>query len=113
MEKILMAWSTLSAGVSEKYKTMMLNLMPGKAKNHTSDCQEISLLAELAFQLNELFGPVDIDSGSLTAEDNMVPIDASLAKVIHEKLKELLMVNGRIVIKNFCIHFVTLLFNKI
>lgn len=58
-----------------------------------------------------LKGP--LNDRSLTAEDNMVPIDASLAKVIHEKLKELLMVNGRIVIKNFCIHFVTLLFNKI
>lgn len=63
MEKILMAESTLSAGVSEEDKTEMLNPMPMMAKSLTIDCLELALPPELAFQLNELFGPVGIDSG--------------------------------------------------
>lgn len=108
-----MAWSILLVGVSEKYKIMMLNFILGKVKNYISDCQEILLFVELVFQFNELFGFVDIDLGFLIVEDNMVYIDASLVKVIYEKLKEFLMVNGRIVIKNFCIYFVILFFSKI
>ncbi|XP_029802842.1 NEDD4-binding protein 2 isoform X3 [Suricata suricatta] len=64
MEKILMAESTLSAGVSEEDKTEMLNPMPVMAKSLTIDCLELALPPELAFQLNELFGPVGIDSGA-------------------------------------------------
>ncbi|XP_077615036.1 NEDD4-binding protein 2 isoform X3 [Crocuta crocuta] len=64
MEKILMAESTLSAGVSEEDKTEMLNPMPVTAKSLTIDCLELALPPELAFQLNELFGPVGIDSGA-------------------------------------------------
>lgn len=63
MEKILMAESTLSAGVSEEDKTEMLNPMPVTAKSLTIDCLELALPPELAFQLNELFGPVGINSG--------------------------------------------------
>ncbi|KAG8516517.1 NEDD4-binding protein 2 [Galemys pyrenaicus] len=62
MEKILMPGSTLSAGVSEEDKTEMLTPTPVMAKSLTIDCLELALPPELAFQLNELFGPVGIDS---------------------------------------------------
>lgn len=95
MEKILMAESTFSAEVSEEDKTEMLNPMPVMAKSLTIDCLELALPPELAFQLNELFGPVGIDSGSLTVEDCVVHIDLNLAKVIHEKWKESIMERQR------------------
>ncbi|XP_076992776.1 NEDD4-binding protein 2 isoform X2 [Tamandua tetradactyla] len=95
MEKILMAGSSLSAGVSEEYKTDMLNPTPVMAKSLTIDCLELALPPELAFQLNELFGPVGVDSGSLTVEDCVVHIDLNLAKVIHEKWKESVMERQR------------------
>uniref|UniRef100_A0A3Q2I651 NEDD4 binding protein 2 n=1 Tax=Equus caballus TaxID=9796 RepID=A0A3Q2I651_HORSE len=95
MEKILMAGSTLSAGVGEEDKTEMLNPMPVTAKSLTIDCLELALPPELAFQLSELFGPVGIDSGSLTVEDCVVHIDLNLAKVIHEKWKESVMERQR------------------
>ncbi|XP_071072989.1 NEDD4-binding protein 2 [Dasypus novemcinctus] len=95
MEKILMAGSSLSAEVSEEFKTEMLNPTPVMAKSLTIDCLELALPPELAFQLNELFGPVGIDSGSLTVEDCVVHIDLNLAKVIHEKWKESVMERQR------------------
>ncbi|XP_025742867.1 NEDD4-binding protein 2 isoform X1 [Callorhinus ursinus] len=95
MEKILMAEGTLSAGVNEEDKTETLNPMPVMAKSLTIDCLELALPPELAFQLNELFGPVGIDSGSLTVEDCVVHIDLNLAKVIHEKWKESVMERQR------------------
>ncbi|KAM4812013.1 NEDD4-binding protein 2 isoform X1 [Urocitellus parryii] len=95
MEKILMAGSSLSVGVNEEDKTEILNPMPGMAKSLTIDCLELALPPELAFQLNELFGPVGIDSGSLTVEDCVVHIDLNLAKVIHEKWKESVMERQR------------------
>uniref|UniRef100_M3Y408 NEDD4 binding protein 2 n=1 Tax=Mustela putorius furo TaxID=9669 RepID=M3Y408_MUSPF len=95
MEKILMAESTLSAGVSEEDKSETLNPMPVMPKSLTIDCLELALPPELAFQLNELFGPVGIDSGSLTVEDCVVHIDLNLAKVIHEKWKESVMERQR------------------
>ncbi|XP_054438052.1 NEDD4-binding protein 2 isoform X2 [Pteronotus mesoamericanus] len=95
MEKILMAGSTLLAGVSEEDKTEMMNPTPAMAKSLTIDCLELALPPELAFQLNELFGPVGIDSGSLTVEDCVVHIDLNLAKVIHEKWKESVMERQR------------------
>ncbi|XP_070253813.1 NEDD4-binding protein 2 [Myotis yumanensis] len=95
MEKILMAGSTLPAGVSEEDKIEMLNPTPVMTKSLTIDCLELALPPELAFQLNELFGPVGIDSGSLTVEDCVVHIDLNLAKVIHEKWKESVMERQR------------------
>ncbi|XP_036120200.1 NEDD4-binding protein 2 isoform X5 [Molossus molossus] len=95
MEKILMVGSTLPAGVSEENKTEMLNPTPVIAKSLTIDCLELALPPELAFQLSELFGPVGIDSGSLTVEDCVVHIDLNLAKVIHEKWKESVMERQR------------------
>lgn len=95
MEKILMTGSTLSAGVSEEDKMEMLNPTPVMTKSLTIDCLELALPPELAFQLNELFGPVGIDSGSLTVEDCVVHIDLNLAKVIHEKWKESVMERQR------------------
>ncbi|KYO45908.1 NEDD4-binding protein 2 isoform B [Alligator mississippiensis] len=59
------------------------------------DCLELTLPAELALQLKEIFGPVGIDSGSLTLEDCVVHIDLNLAKVIHEKWKESIMKRRR------------------
>ncbi|KAM5340413.1 NEDD4-binding protein 2 isoform 2-T4 [Glossophaga mutica] len=95
MEKFLMAGSTLLAGVSEEDKTEMLNPTPVMAKSLTIDCLQLALPPELAFQLSELFGPVGIDSGSLTVEDCLVHIDLNLAKVIHEKWKESVMERQR------------------
>ncbi|KAF7477175.1 NEDD4-binding protein 2-like [Marmota monax] len=95
MEKILMAGNSLSVGVNEEDKTEILNPMPGMAKSLTIDCLELALPPELAFQLNELFGPVGVDSGSLTVEDCVVHIDLNLAKVIHEKWKESVMERQR------------------
>ncbi|KAL0596340.1 NEDD4-binding protein 2 [Plecturocebus cupreus] len=95
MEEILMAGSSLSAGVSEEDKTEILNPTAVMARSLTIDCLELALPPELAFQLNELFGPVGIDSGSLTVEDCVVHIDLNLAKVIHEKWKESVMERQR------------------
>ncbi|XP_045690096.1 NEDD4-binding protein 2 isoform X1 [Phyllostomus hastatus] len=95
IENFLMAGSTLLPGVSEEDKTEMLNLTPVMAKSLTIDCLELALPPELAFQLSELFGPVGIDSGSLTVEDCVVHIDLNLAKVIHEKWKESVMERQR------------------
>lgn len=63
METILMAGSTLSAGVTGEDKAETLNPTPVTTKSLTIDCLELALPPELAFQLNELFGPVGIDSG--------------------------------------------------
>ncbi|XP_055981555.1 NEDD4-binding protein 2 [Sorex fumeus] len=95
MEKLLMTGSTLSAGGGEEGKTEMLSATPVTAKSLTIDCLELALPPELAFQLSELFGPVGIDSGSLTVEDCVVHIDLNLAKVIHEKWKESVMERQR------------------
>lgn len=95
METILMAGSALSAGVTGEDKAETLNPTPVTTKSLTIDCLELALPPELAFQLNELFGPVGIDSGSLTVEDCVVHIDLNLAKVIHEKWKESVMERQR------------------
>ncbi|XP_036056713.1 NEDD4-binding protein 2 isoform X2 [Onychomys torridus] len=94
-EKILMPGTSLSAGVSEEDKTEVLNPTPVMTKSLTIDCLELALPPELAFQLNELFGPVGIDSGSLTVEDCVVHIDLNLAKVIHEKWRDSVMERQR------------------
>uniref|UniRef100_A0A8C3CLD2 NEDD4 binding protein 2 n=1 Tax=Cairina moschata TaxID=8855 RepID=A0A8C3CLD2_CAIMO len=57
------------------------------------DSLELTLPPELALQLKEIFGPVGIDAGSLTVEDCVVHIDLNLAKVIHEKWKESILVS--------------------
>ncbi|KAM7326345.1 hypothetical protein ACRRTK_014823 [Alexandromys fortis] len=67
MEKILMPGTSLSAGVSREDKTEVSNPTPVMAKSLTIDCLELALPPELAFQLNELFGPVGIDSDPLLA----------------------------------------------
>ncbi|XP_066135029.1 NEDD4-binding protein 2 isoform X1 [Saccopteryx bilineata] len=95
MERILITGRALPAGFSEEDKTEMLNPTQVMAKSLTIDCLELALPPELAFQLSELFGPVGIDSGSLTVEDCVVHIDLNLAKVIHEKWKESVMERQR------------------
>ncbi|EDL37755.1 Bcl3 binding protein [Mus musculus] len=95
MEKNLMPGSGWSAGVSEEGKAEVLTPTPVTATSLTIDCLELALPPELAFQLNELFGPVGIDSGSLTVEDCVVHIDLNLAKVIHEKWRESVMERQR------------------
>ena len=108
METILMAESALSPGVTGEDKAETLNPTPVTTKSLIIDCLELALPPELAFQLNELFGPVGIDSGSLTVEDCVIHIDLNLAKVIHEKWKESVMVGRLLFIKSsFCVHFVT------
>ncbi|XP_051020705.1 NEDD4-binding protein 2 [Acomys russatus] len=95
VEKLLMPGTNLSAGISEEDRTEVLNPAPAMAKSLTIDCLELALPPELAFQLSELFGPVGIDSGSLTVEDCVVHIDLNLAKVIHEKWRESVMERQR------------------
>ncbi|XP_076794682.1 NEDD4-binding protein 2 isoform X3 [Arvicanthis niloticus] len=95
MERNLVPGTGWSAGVSEEGKTEVLTPTPVTAKSLTIDCLELALPPELAFQLNELFGPVGIDSGSLTVEDCVVHIDLNLAKVIHEKWRESVMERQR------------------
>ena len=95
METILMAESALSPGVTGEDKAETLNPTPVTTKSLIIDCLELALPPELAFQLNELFGPVGIDSGSLTVEDCVIHIDLNLAKVIHEKWKESVMKQQR------------------
>ncbi|XP_072476645.1 NEDD4-binding protein 2 isoform X2 [Notamacropus eugenii] len=105
MEKIVRAKSpaNLAGGVNEESKVPhcevdkaeILNSTPTKPKPMNIDCLELALPPELAFQLSELFGPVGIDSGSLTVEDCVVHIDLNLAKVIHEKWKESIMERQR------------------
>lgn len=90
-----MAANTSLVGAGEEGKTEMLNPTPVMTKSLTIDCLELALPPELAFQLNELFGPVGIESGSLTVEDCVVHIDLNLAKVIHEKWKESVMERQR------------------
>ena len=63
METILMAESALSPGVTGEDKAETLNPTPVTTKSLIIDCLELALPPELAFQLNELFGPVGIDSG--------------------------------------------------
>ncbi|XP_042324052.1 NEDD4-binding protein 2 isoform X2 [Sceloporus undulatus] len=70
--------------------TKILN--PTPASNPVSiDCLELTLPPELAIQLSEIFGPVGVDSGSLTSEDYVVHIDLNLAREIHEKWKASIM----------------------
>ncbi|XP_017454952.1 NEDD4-binding protein 2 isoform X2 [Rattus norvegicus] len=95
MEKSLMPGTGWSAGVSEESKPEVSTPAPVAAKSLTIDCLELTLPPELAFQLNELFGPVGVDSGSLTVEDCVVHIDLNLAKVIHEKWRESVMERQR------------------
>ncbi|XP_043829231.1 NEDD4-binding protein 2 isoform X2 [Dromiciops gliroides] len=105
MEKIVCAKSpaNLAGGINEESKAPhcegdkaeILNSTPTKPKPVNIDCLELALPPELAFQLSELFGPVGIDSGSLTVEDCVVHIDLNLAKVIHEKWKESIMERQR------------------
>ncbi|XP_044273894.1 NEDD4-binding protein 2 isoform X2 [Varanus komodoensis] len=61
------------------------------SKSVNIDCLELVLPPELAIQLSEIFGPVGVDSGSLTTEDYVVHIDLNLAREIHEKWKASIM----------------------
>ncbi|XP_066487945.1 NEDD4-binding protein 2 isoform X2 [Tiliqua scincoides] len=67
-------------------RTKLLNSKP-TSKSVNIDCLELILPPELAIQLSEIFGPVGVDSGSLSTEDYVVHIDLNLAKEIHEKWK--------------------------
>uniref|UniRef100_A0A8C5SP21 NEDD4 binding protein 2 n=1 Tax=Laticauda laticaudata TaxID=8630 RepID=A0A8C5SP21_LATLA len=63
------------------------------SKSVTIDCLELVLAPELAMQLSEIFGPVGVDSGSLTPDDYVVHIDLNLAREIHDKWKASIMVS--------------------
>ncbi|XP_039396097.1 NEDD4-binding protein 2 isoform X2 [Mauremys reevesii] len=75
--------------------TKILNPASVSSGSMNINCLELALPPELALQLKEIFGPVGIDSGSLTVEDYVVHIDLNLAKVIHEKWKESIMKRQR------------------
>ncbi|KFO88657.1 NEDD4-binding protein 2, partial [Buceros rhinoceros silvestris] len=70
---------------------------PASRAAFSIDCLELTLPPELALQLKEIFGPVGIDAGSLTVEDCVVHIDLNLAKVIHEKWKESILVTPTVI----------------
>ncbi|KAJ6655385.1 hypothetical protein lerEdw1_005443 [Lerista edwardsae] len=74
----------------DEKRTKLLNPKP-TSKSISIDCLELILPPELAIQLSEIFGPVGVDSGSLTTEDYVVHIDLNLAKEIHEKWKASIM----------------------
>ncbi|XP_074922607.1 NEDD4-binding protein 2 isoform X1 [Chelonoidis abingdonii] len=76
-------------------RTKILNPASLSSGSMNINCLELALPPELALQLKEIFGPVGIDSGSLTVEDYVVHIDLNLAKVIHEKWKESIMKRQR------------------
>ncbi|XP_053886015.1 NEDD4-binding protein 2 isoform X3 [Malaclemys terrapin pileata] len=76
-------------------RTKILNPTSLSSGSMNINCLELALPPELALQLKEIFGPVGIDSGSLTIEDYVVHIDLNLAKVIHEKWKESIMKRQR------------------
>ncbi|KAM9143048.1 NEDD4-binding protein 2 isoform 2-T6 [Pangshura tecta] len=76
-------------------RAKILNPASVSSGSMTINCLELALPPELALQLKEIFGPVGIDSGSLTVEDYVVHIDLNLAKVIHEKWKESIMKRQR------------------
>ncbi|XP_033017124.1 NEDD4-binding protein 2 isoform X2 [Lacerta agilis] len=67
-------------------KSMLVNSTP-VSKSVNINSLELVLPPELAIQLSEIFGPVGVDSGSLTTEDYVVHIDLNLAREIHEKWK--------------------------
>ncbi|NXA80892.1 N4BP2 protein, partial [Thryothorus ludovicianus] len=69
--------------------------IPASHAAFSIDCLELTLPPELALQLQEIFGPVGTDAGSLSVEDCVVHIDLNLAKVIHEKWKESLLKRQR------------------
>ncbi|OXB83788.1 UNVERIFIED_CONTAM: hypothetical protein H355_003000 [Colinus virginianus] len=76
-------------------KAKMQSPSPVSSAAFDIDSLELMLPPELALQLKEIFGPVGIDAGSLTAEDCVVHIDLNLAKVIHEKWKESILKRQR------------------
>ncbi|NXN20858.1 N4BP2 protein, partial [Nycticryphes semicollaris] len=83
----------IEAPSGDETKTKMQNPIPASRAAFNIDCLELRLAPELAFQLKEIFGPVGIDAGSLTVEDCVVHIDLNLARVIHEKWKESILVS--------------------
>ncbi|NWW45976.1 N4BP2 protein, partial [Pedionomus torquatus] len=91
----------IEAPSGDKTKAKMQNPVPASRAAFNIDCLELRLAPELAFQLKEIFGPVGIDAGSLTVEDCVVHIDLNLARVIHEKWKESILVT------NNCFIFIT------
>ncbi|XP_063166345.1 NEDD4-binding protein 2 isoform X2 [Candoia aspera] len=66
-----------------------------QSKSVSIDCLELVLPPELAMQLSEIFGPVGVDTGSLTPDDYVVHIDLNLAREIHEKWKASIMKRQR------------------
>ncbi|NWU56873.1 N4BP2 protein, partial [Dromas ardeola] len=79
------------------------NLLPASRAAFNIDCLELTLPPELALQLKEIFGPVGIDAGSLTVEDCVVHIDLNLARVIHEKWKESILLIIVLLVTSFFI----------
>ncbi|KFQ85249.1 NEDD4-binding protein 2, partial [Phoenicopterus ruber ruber] len=78
-------------------KAKIQSPIPASRAAFNIDCLELTLPPELALQLKEIFGPVGIDAGSLTVEDCVVHIDLNLARVIHEKWKESILVSPTVI----------------
>uniref|UniRef100_A0A8C6JKE0 Uncharacterized protein n=1 Tax=Melopsittacus undulatus TaxID=13146 RepID=A0A8C6JKE0_MELUD len=87
----------------DEAKAKIQSPIPASRAAFNIDCLELTLPPELALQLKEIFGPVGIDAGSLTLEDCVVHIDLNLAKVIHEKWKESILVS-RFLAYNMVLH---------
>ncbi|KAL7981685.1 hypothetical protein Chor_010880 [Crotalus horridus] len=71
--------------------TVKLQNSMSHSKSVSIDCLELVLAPELAMQLSEIFGPVGVDTGSLTPDDYVVHIDLNLAREIHDKWKASIM----------------------
>ncbi|KFQ36674.1 NEDD4-binding protein 2, partial [Mesitornis unicolor] len=81
----------------DETKPKIQSPIPASRAAFSIDCLELTLPPELALQLKEIFGPVGIDAGSLTVEDCVVHIDLNLARVIHEKWKESILVSPTVI----------------
>ncbi|KAK9399197.1 NEDD4-binding protein 2 [Crotalus adamanteus] len=75
--------------------TVKLQNSMSHSKSVSIDCLELVLAPELAMQLSEIFGPVGVDTGSLTPDDYVVHIDLNLAREIHDKWKASIMKRQR------------------
>ncbi|XP_025028724.1 NEDD4-binding protein 2 isoform X1 [Python bivittatus] len=80
---------------NQDYGTIKLQNSISQSKSVSIDCLELVLPPELAMQLSEIFGPVGVDTGSLTPDDYVVHIDLNLAREIHEKWKASIMKRQR------------------
>ncbi|XP_073323367.1 NEDD4-binding protein 2 [Pagrus major] len=72
----------------EEERTERRHKEEGRSRHLDIQSVELKLPTEVALQLTELFGPVGVDPGMCSADDNAVQMDLNLAKLLHQKWKE-------------------------